>query len=73
MKEEMNIIGQERSWKTDTNHERFRVVKLDKIVRGIEYYTIEYFTTNGRKQCQDKQTILEKSILLEPEENFKEE
>lgn len=63
-----NIIGQERYWKSDTNHERFRVVKFDKTHNGVEYYIIEYFTTNNRKQCQDKQTILYKSILVAPED-----
>ena len=64
---DISIIGQERSWKSDTNNERFRVIKFDKNFNGREYFIIEYFTTGGRKQCQDKQTILDKSILLENE------
>jgi len=62
-----DIIGQERYWKSDTNHERFRVIEFEKERKGLKYYTIEYFTTNNRKQCQDEKTILEKSILLELE------
>ena len=64
---EINIVGQERSWKADTNHERFRIVRFDKVFNDKEFFIIEYLTTDGRKQCQDKQTILEKSILLKNE------
>lgn len=63
----LNIVGQERSWKSDTNHERFKIVKFKEVFNEKEWFVLEYFTTDSRKQVQDKQTILEKSVLLESE------
>lgn len=63
-----NIIGQERYWKADTNHERFRILKLDEECDGVKCYVIKYFTTNNREQSHTRQSILDKSILVVPED-----
>lgn len=61
------IIGQERYWKADTNHERFRIEKFDGECDGVKCYIVKYFETNNREQIHTEQSILEKSILIEPE------
>lgn len=58
-------IGEERKWRMDTNHERFKIL-LDKGVHyGTHYFTIQY-DTDGRKQTVSEQDLETKTVLLPP-------
>ena len=57
--------SEERSWKKDTNHERFRVLRVFCPFGEINLYCEIQYRTNGRIEIVTESKVLTESVLLE--------